>query len=207
MCKCSLSAAAGRLQVTCHLPSSLCQSDCTLLQWDCFPFQALGPKIWSLAACAIFAAAAAAAKSLQLCPTLCDLIGSSPSGSSVHGIFQARTLEWLPLPSPVLSLAMEILQKLQICNPGLQSISHYQGCRHPFSHIISVLRSLRVIFDCCYQLTSNRIILSSQKIAQLLSIYQKIVRNRRIGEVVHFMMILLSSHQVMSNSFVTPWTI
>ena len=40
------------------------------------------------------AAAAAAAKSLQSCPTLCDPIDRSPLGSSVHGIFQARVLEW-----------------------------------------------------------------------------------------------------------------
>ena len=39
-------------------------------------------------------AAAAAAKSLQSCPTLCDPIDGSPPGSSVHGIFQARVLEW-----------------------------------------------------------------------------------------------------------------
>ena len=39
-------------------------------------------------------AAAAAVKLLQSCPTLCDPIEGSPSGSSVHGIFQARTLEW-----------------------------------------------------------------------------------------------------------------
>ena len=38
--------------------------------------------------------AAAAAKSLQSCPTLCDLIDGSQPGSSVHGIFQARVLEW-----------------------------------------------------------------------------------------------------------------
>ena len=38
--------------------------------------------------------AAAAAKSLQSCPTLCDLMDWSPPGSSVHGIFQARVLEW-----------------------------------------------------------------------------------------------------------------
>ena len=36
----------------------------------------------------------AAAKSLQSCPTLCDTIDGSPPGSSVHGIFQARVLEW-----------------------------------------------------------------------------------------------------------------
>ena len=40
------------------------------------------------------AAAAAAAKSLQSCLTLCDPIDSSLPGSSVHGIFQARALEW-----------------------------------------------------------------------------------------------------------------
>ena len=40
------------------------------------------------------AQAAAAAKSLQSCPTLCDSIDGSPPGSSIHGIFQARVLEW-----------------------------------------------------------------------------------------------------------------
>ena len=40
-------------------------------------------------------AAAAAAKSLQSCPTLCDPIDGSPPGSSVPGILQARTLEWV----------------------------------------------------------------------------------------------------------------
>ena len=40
------------------------------------------------------AAAAAAAKLLQSCPTLCDPIDGSPLGSPVHGIFQAKTLEW-----------------------------------------------------------------------------------------------------------------
>ena len=39
--------------------------------------------------------ATAAAKSLQLCPNLCDPIDGSPSGSPVPGILQARTLEWV----------------------------------------------------------------------------------------------------------------
>ena len=38
--------------------------------------------------------ATATAKSLQLCPTLCNPIDGSPSGSPVPGILQARTLEW-----------------------------------------------------------------------------------------------------------------
>ena len=41
--------------------------------------------------------AAAAAKSLQSCPTLCDPINSSPPGSAVPGILQARTLEWVAI--------------------------------------------------------------------------------------------------------------
>ena len=43
------------------------------------------------------AAAAAAAKSLQSCPTLCDPIDSSPAGSPIPGILQARTLEWVAI--------------------------------------------------------------------------------------------------------------
>ena len=42
-------------------------------------------------------AAAAAAKSLQLSPTLCDPIDGSPPGSPVPGILQARTLEWVAI--------------------------------------------------------------------------------------------------------------
>ena len=48
--------------------------------------------IWGLAA-----AAAAAAKSLQSCPTLCDPIDGSPPSSPVPGILQARTLEWVAI--------------------------------------------------------------------------------------------------------------
>ena len=45
--------------------------------------------------------ATAAAKSLQLCPTLCDPIDGSPPGSPVPGILQARTLEWVAISSPM----------------------------------------------------------------------------------------------------------
>ena len=46
---------------------------------------------------AISVSAAAAAKSLQSCPTLCDPIDGSPPGSPVLGILQARTLEWVAI--------------------------------------------------------------------------------------------------------------
>ena len=42
-------------------------------------------------------AAAAAAKSLQSCPTLCDPMDGSPPGYPVPGILQARTLEWITI--------------------------------------------------------------------------------------------------------------
>ena len=54
--------------------------------------------------CMLFAAAAA--KSLQSCPTLCDLMDCSLPGSPVHGIFQARVLEWVAIaliPAPASS--------------------------------------------------------------------------------------------------------
>ena len=50
------------------------------------------PTLWHITS--KLPSAAAAAKSIQSCPTLCDPIDSSPPGSSVHGIFQARVLEW-----------------------------------------------------------------------------------------------------------------
>ena len=44
-----------------------------------------------------YSVAAAAAKSLQSCPTLCDPIDGSPPGSAIPGILQARTLEWVAI--------------------------------------------------------------------------------------------------------------
>ena len=45
----------------------------------------------------ILLCAAAAAKSLQSCPTLCNPINGSPPGSPIPGILQARTLEWVAI--------------------------------------------------------------------------------------------------------------
>ena len=51
--------------------------------------------------------AAAAAKLLQSCPILCDPIDSSPPGSPVPGILQARTLEWVAISfSKTMSLSL-----------------------------------------------------------------------------------------------------
>ena len=59
------------------------------------PFFASGGQSIGASASASVLSMNAAAKSLQLCLTLCDPIDGSPPGSPVHGIFQARTLEWV----------------------------------------------------------------------------------------------------------------
>ena len=56
------------------------------------------------APCSIYCASNANAKSLQLCPTLCDPIDGSLPGSSVPGILQARTLEWVAISFSNLSI-------------------------------------------------------------------------------------------------------
>ena len=62
----------------------ICQNSWNIFIWE---------TPWTLAA-------ATAAMSLQLCPTLCDPIDGSPPGSTVPGILQARTLEWVMNPWP-----------------------------------------------------------------------------------------------------------
>ena len=52
-------------------------------------------------------AAAAAAKSLQSCPTLCDPIDGSPPGSPIPGILQARTLEWVAISFSQVALVVK----------------------------------------------------------------------------------------------------
>ena len=51
-----------------------------------------------------YAVAAAAAKSLQSCPTMCDPIDGSPPGSPIPGILQARTLEWVAISFSVMDM-------------------------------------------------------------------------------------------------------
>ena len=68
-------------------------------------------------------AAAAAAKSLRLCLTLCDPIDGSPLGSSVPGILQARTLEWV-------SISFSNARKLKVKG---KSLSHVQLLATPWT--------------------------------------------------------------------------
>ena len=65
------------------------------------------------------AAAAATAKSLQSCLTLCDPIDGSPPGSAIPGILQARTLEWVAISFSKMTANPE-----QISQPLLTLDSH-----------------------------------------------------------------------------------
>ena len=58
--------------------------------WGCGEIGTPVPRWWE---CKL------SAKSLQSCPTLCDPMDYSTPGSSVHGILQARILEWVAMPS------------------------------------------------------------------------------------------------------------
>ena len=61
---------------------------------------------------------AAAAKSLQACPTLCDPIDGSPPGSPVPGILQARTLEWAAISFSNACMHAKSLQSCPtLCDP------------------------------------------------------------------------------------------
>ena len=75
-------------------------------------------------------AAAAAAKSLQSCPTLCDPIDSSPPGSPVPGIPQARTLEWIAIS---FSNAWKRKVKVKLLRPNTDKCEEVDGVT-PSSH-------------------------------------------------------------------------
>ena len=98
---------------------------------------------------------AAASKSLQSCPTLCNPIDGSPPGSPVPGILQARTLEWVAISRTILfSQWLEhspaSLQQGAVVNTqlGLQSSQQAVGpTKSPayvqlsFTHALSLMRS------------------------------------------------------------------
>ena len=65
-----------------------------------------------------FPRACVRAKSLQLCPTLCDPMDGSPPGSSAHGILQARTLEWVAISFSNACMHAKSLQSCPtLCDP------------------------------------------------------------------------------------------
>ena len=73
-------------------------------------------------------AAAAAAKALQSCLTLCDPIDGSPPGSSIHGTFQARVLEWSAIAFSIFLTNNVLIEKEQWSPQAVSSLLG-EGCR------------------------------------------------------------------------------
>ena len=97
---------------------------------------------------------AAAAKSLQSCPTLCDPMDCSLPGSSVHRIFQARGLEWGAIafsghslyPPPIRELYMKatIKGRAFACKAIIARLKTVQSF-HPFNFVIPYSREESVV--------------------------------------------------------------
>ena len=106
----------------------------------------------------LLAAAAAAAKSLQSCPTLCDPIDCSPPGSPIPGILQARTQEWVAISSSNAwkwKVKVKSLSRAQIRDP--------MDCSLPGSSIHGVFQA-RVLewvaVAYCHHYSFDRTVLS-----------------------------------------------
>ena len=82
------------------LPNPGIEPRCPTLQVDSLPAEPEGKPLFFKSFCkslCLSPAAAAAAKLLQSCPTLCNPTDGSPPGSPIPGILQARTLEWVAI--------------------------------------------------------------------------------------------------------------
>ena len=80
--------------------------------------------------------AAAAAKSLQLYPTLCDPIDGSPPGSPVPGILQARTLEWVAI-----SFSNAWMWKVKVKSLSRLTLSDPMDCSPPGSSVYAIFQA------------------------------------------------------------------
>ena len=101
-----------------------------------------------------FIGAAAAAKSLQSCPTLCDPIDGSPLGSPVHGIFHARVLEWPRDRTRVSCIGRRILYPLSHLDaPSLIDSSRLTGELQEFRKHLGTLSKPEAtarLSVCCF---------------------------------------------------------
>ena len=99
----------------------------------------------------------AAAKSLQSCPTLCDPIDGSPTGSSVPGILQARTLEWVAISFSNAwkwKVKVKSLSRVRLCatpwtaayqalpSMGFSRLEYWSGV--PLPSLVNLLASIKI---------------------------------------------------------------
>ena len=77
------------------------------------------------------------AKSLQSCPTLCDPLDGSPSGSPVPGILQARTLEWVAIS---FSNCMKVKSESEV-SQSYPTLSDPMDCSPPGSSVHEIFQA------------------------------------------------------------------
>ena len=86
----------------------------------------------------------------QSCPTLSDPMDCSPPGSSIHGIFQARVLEWGAIAfCQVLNLTGLVsshLEAVLVACLGLQPLQVGRGCTCPWKAVSLLMISMTVVF-------------------------------------------------------------
>ena len=122
-------------------------------------------SVW-LTSLSMIISAAAAAKSLQSCPTLCNPIDSSPPGSPVPGILQARTLEWVAIS---FSSALKWKVKVKLLSRVRLFTTPWTDCSLPGSPVPGILQarvlewgaiSFSMIISRFIYVTSNGIVSS-----------------------------------------------
>ena len=92
------------------------------------------------------------AKSLQSCPPLCNPMDCSPPGSSVHGILQARILEWAAIPSSRGSSQPRDLSHVSYCSciaGNFLPLSHQGSLIWPYWHPVLALPVSRTARNKC----------------------------------------------------------
>ena len=100
--------------------------------------------------------AAAAAKSLQSCPALCDPIDGSPPGSPVPGILQARPLEWVVL---LYYVGLPLIRRYLLCmiQTLCFELNHmFTIICSPFFLALLVLSTLRYLLFCLEYITKKK---------------------------------------------------
>ena len=107
------------------------------------------------------AAAAATAKSLQSCPTLCDPIDGSPLGSSVPGILRARILEWVAISFSNAS-KWKVKSESEVTQ-SCQTLSDPMDCSLPGSSVHGIFpgKSTGVGCHCLLRSTTARVWIKS----------------------------------------------
>ena len=96
---------------------------------------------------------------IKLCPTPCDSMDCSPPGSSVHGIFQTRILEWVACPPPG-DLPNPGMEPASLMSPALQADSTVWATREArYSSFIQILE-----LPCCLRLMFGSKVIENQSL-------------------------------------------